>query len=234
MFQLTFSHLKTRTAVITVCLLLAAGAAVLAAPKLTAEAASVDIESTAPARVSGWQMIQSPAMQVGVTTTANDINQPYDQTVMRTYLNNEGKAIHLALAWGRHQRQEVKIHRPELCYPAQGLAVKDLRDVQFPLQMPDGRTVIGKRMIAHNSAGQAEVVSYWIRIGSSYSSNALQTRWHIMQQGLKGEVTDGILVRVSQRIANDQDFEAAFRQQEQFVVDLYKASPAPLQHLLAR
>lgn len=233
MLKLAFSHFKNRTAVVVLSLFLAAVVALVATPKLKAAAAPVDIEALTPTVIGDWRLISSPAIQVGVTTSDTDINQPYDQTVMRTYVNGNGRALHVALAWGRHQRQEVKIHRPELCYPAQGLAVKSLQDVDFPLQTPDGRPVIGKRMVAYSNTGQAELVSYWIRIGSSYSSNPWQTRWHILQQGLKGEIADGILVRVSQRIAKDQDFASAFAQQEQFIAALYKTSPAPLRHLLA-
>jgi hypothetical protein len=35
-------------------------------------------------------------------------------------------------------------------------------------------------------------------------------------------------------VAKDQDFEAAFLRQEQFITDLYNNSPAKLQHILAR
>lgn len=232
--QLSFSHLKIRTMAISLMLLVAAATAILATPRLHEDAAPIEMDNSTPSAFGAWQVLPTAAMQVGLTTTANDINQPYDQTVMRTYVDTQGHAIQVALAWGRHQRQEIKIHRPELCYPAQGLAVESLKDIQFPLLLPNHQVVVGKRMIAHNSAGQKELVSYWIRIGSLYSGNAWQTRLHIMKEGLAGRVTDGVLVRVSQRLANDQDFDAAFVRQEQFISDLYKASPATLQHILAR
>ncbi len=232
--QLSASHFRFRTAIISVLLVIAAGLAVLATPRLHEDAAPIDMDSVTPNVVGPWRVMSNAALQVGLTTTANDINQPYDQTVMRTYVDDQGHAIQVALAWGRHQRQEIKIHRPELCYPAQGLAVESLKDTQFPLLLANRQAVVGKRMIAQTSAGQKELVSYWIRIGSLYSGNAWQTRLHIMQEGLAGRVTDGVLVRVSQRVSNDQDFDAAFARQERFIADLYGASPAPLQHILAR
>ena len=232
--QLSASHFRFRTAIISVLLVVAAGLAVLATPRLREDAAPIDMDSVTPSAVGPWRVMSNAALQVGLTTTANDINQPYDQTVMRTYVDDQGHAIQVALAWGRHQRQEIKIHRPELCYPAQGLAVESLKDTQFPLLLANHQAVVGKRMIAQSSAGQKELVSYWIRIGSLYSGNAWQTRLHIMQEGLAGRVTDGVLVRVSQRVSNDQDFDAAFARQERFIADLYNTSPAALQHILAR
>lgn len=232
--NLSTSQFKVKSAIISIVLVIAAGLALLATPRLTEDTAPIDIEASTPSVVGAWRVLPTSAIQVGLTTTANDINQPYDQTVMRTYVDKEGHAIHVALAWGRHQRQEVKIHRPELCYPAQGLAVDSLTDTRFPLALPNSQPIVGKRMVAHNGAGMTELVSYWIRIGSTYSGNAWQTRLHIMQEGLAGRVTDGVLVRVSQRVAKDQDFEASFLRQEQFITDLYNNSPAKLQHILAR
>lgn len=232
--QLSVSHFKVRTIGVTLLLVGSAVAAVLATPRLHEVSAPVDIDATTPNVVGQWRMLPNSALQVGLTTTANDMNQPYDQTVMRSYADGQGHVINVALAWGKHQRQEIKIHRPELCYPAQGLAVESLKDTRFPLTLTNHQVVVGKRMIAHDNAGQKELVSYWIRIGGLYSGSAWQTRLHIMQEGLAGRITDGVLVRVSQRVANDQDFEATFARQEQFITDLYRASPASLQALLAR
>lgn len=233
--SLSFSKFKLRTITIGVALVSAALLAYLATPRLKEDTASVEIEANTPAVVGQWRQLPNASIQVGLSTASEDINQPYDQTVMKTFTDGDGHVIYLALAWGRHQRQEVKIHRPELCYPAQGLAVESIKSITFPLTAPGQTSLIpGKRLITSKGGGQVELVSYWIRIGSSYSSSAWQTRLHIMQEGLAGKVTDGILVRVSQRVARDQNFEAEFARQEQFIAELYKASPAQLQHILAR
>ena len=230
----TFSRFKLRTFTIGAALVVAALLAYWATPRLKEDSVSVDIESNTPASVGKWRQVPSASIQVGLSTTTNDINQPYDQTVMKTFTDGDGHVIYLALAWGRHQRQEVKIHRPELCYPAQGMAVESIKSINFPLSAPGQGPISGKRLITSKGGGQVELVSYWIRIGSSYSSSAWQTRMHIMQEGLAGKVTDGILVRVSQRVARDQNFEDVFARQEQFIADFYKSSPAQLQHILAR
>ena len=64
-----------------------------------------------------------------------DPEAPYDDVLMRSYTNAHGEVVMLALAYGRHQRQEIKIHRPELCYTSQGYAVLQeirLRSSQVP------------------------------------------------------------------------------------------------------
>lgn len=230
------STMPLKTIAVVVALLVSAASAHMLRPTLREASAPPALEQLVPERFGNWSTFKTSAIQVGLTdgTAASDINQPYDQTVMRTYVDTQGHVIQVALAWGRHQRQEVKIHRPELCYPAQGLKVESLQEISFPLKTPSGEPVYGKRMIARDQRGMKEVVSYWIRIGHIYSSGALATRQHILLEGLAGEVTDGILVRVSQRIANDQDEAAAFQRQESFLTSLVAATPESARQLLIK
>jgi EpsI family protein len=139
----------------------------------------------------------------------------------------------LALAWGKRQRQEAKIHRPDLCYVAQGFPVKSLANKQFDGLLPDGKPVSGKHMVVMTAKG-GEAVSYWMRIGTLYSENAFESRMQIFKEGLKGRVTDGILVRASQRIRTETDAQAAFPVLDQFLFDLVNASPENVRAMLVR
>lgn len=223
---------------ILICLLLvgASAAAVLARPKLVERQKWPVLEEVIPAQVGHWRALNNPLIQVAVSTNSEtDISQPYDQTVMRSYEDGEGHLIQVAIAWGKRQRQEIKIHRPELCYPAQGLAVQSLTDVTFPLESLSKQQVIGKRMVAKDRNSQIELVSYWIRIGTVYSSSPWHTRLHILKEGMAGHVTDGMLVRVSQRLPPDEkNYEAAFGRQERFAAALVNASPNDAKELLVR
>jgi EpsI family protein len=153
------------------------------------------------------------------------MDQPYDQTVMRTYVNSRGQQVMLAIAWGKRQRQEVKIHRPELCYVSQGFKVESLVPVRFnSIHGADGQPISGKHMFAQKGA-YGEVVSYWIRIGDLFSENAFETRMRIFQAGLHGIIPDGILVRASARIADRRDVGAIYPVLDSFLADLVKAVP---------
>jgi len=143
-----------------------------------------------PSRLGPWAMIDAP---VGVNTAvslpgARTEAQPYDEVVMRTYRHQQGQQVMLAVAYAHRLQQSVKIHRPEVCYAAQGFEVRDLVSVQAPLA--------AKRMVA-SRRGQDEQVLYWIRVGPQHSDNVFQSRWLILSRGLRGEPTDGALVRVS-------------------------------------
>jgi EpsI family protein len=228
-------RLSIRTLIIACALAGAAGVAVLLSPKTLTQSVAPDLEHDVPKRIGEWQVVESPLVQVGLTTgKETDMNQPYDETVMRTYQDGKGHVIQIALAWGQRQRQEIKIHRPELCYPAQGYTVSALREATFPARTVGGQPITGKRMVTKDRNEQTQLVSYWIRIGHVYSSSAWATRLHILQEGLKGRMTDGILVRASQYVPSDQDQEAAFKLQEQFMADLVQASPPQAKDALAR
>jgi EpsI family protein len=200
-------------------------------PRVAATGVSVELERSVPTSFGNWRQVASPVAQVSVSTTATDPNQdqPYDQLLMRGYRNDAGQTIFLALAWGESQRQEIKIHRPELCYPAQGYRISSLTGTTFAGLSTAEAPVTGKRMVVHYGSATDAVV-YWIRIGSVFSDSAWETRGHIVREGLNGRIPDGILVRASMRTdGRPESLERAFKQLEGFVVELTQAAPsAPL------
>lgn len=217
-------------------LLLFAAVAVVLRPSLNAAVPDPDLEAHMPAAFGTWRLLPSPLQQVSVATKGvTSTDQPYDEVVSRTYINDRGDAVMLALAYGKNQRQEVKIHRPELCYPAQGYKVSSLRPVTFTgiTDTQTGKDVTGQRMVVQ-ARNSMEVVSYWIRIGDTYSSSPWQVRWQIMKEGLQGRTTDGMLVRVSQRVRPGEDAAPHHALVESFARELVAAVPPQTRSYLVR
>lgn len=188
-----------------------------------------DLEKVTPNSFGDWREVKSNLLQVGLTTNTDektkDMDNPYDQVLMRSYENSKGQRIMLALAWGQKQQQEIKIHRPELCYAAQGFVVDSIKQHDFNLSSLGNKRVVGNQMLA-NHGQKIEAVSYWIRIGENYSGSAFLTRLNILKAGLRGEIQDGILVRVSSE-ANSNDLSQVFERNDLFVKELVK-SVSPL------
>jgi EpsI family protein len=179
-----------------------------------------------PTSFGDWREIKTDVAQVDPTGggqgAERDTENPYDEVVMRTYTNSRGELIMLALAYGTNQRQEVKIHRPELCYVSQGFELVARSPVALR-GAASGQPVNAQRMLVL-APGRAEAVSYWIRIGNMYSRSPWATRYYIFKEGLKGRALDGILVRVSQVVADRSRVnDALFVRQEQFIADLTRA-----------
>jgi EpsI family protein len=204
-------------------------------PPLGQASEAPSLESALPRQFGDWREIPQRGVPVSLLAgEVPDLNQPYDQTVMRSYANSRGDVVMLALAWGRNQRQEVKIHRPDLCYVAQGHKVASLRSHLFSgIASPSGTPVMGKQMLT-TLGNSAEAVSYWMRIGEVYSEDAAQTRLHILKEGLAGRVPDGVLVRASIRVRDQQAAGAAWPMLDAFLQDMSAAFAQPARQLLIR
>lgn len=226
----------TRPSVVAIALLSIAMAGVLLRPSVNAAVQDPHFEQAVPTAFGEWRLLPNPMVQASVSTEgATSTDQPYDEVVSRSYVNAQGEVVMLALAYGKNQRQEVKVHRPELCYPAQGFKVLSLAPHTFEgvQSALTGQPVNGQRMVV-DARGMKEVVSYWIRIGDTYSSNPWQIRWQIIQEGLQGRMTDGILVRVSQRVPKDANVVPHHQLMEKFAADLVAALPEATRAYLAR
>jgi len=191
-----------------------------------------------PASFGDWKEVPSPFVAVSAEPRREGAQQSaidtYDDLLSRTYQDSNGNRVMLSLAYGRNQRQEQKIHRPELCYVAQGFQVLELGDVQMPvLAVASGHPIAGKRMLASTS-GRLEAVSYWIRIGDTYSAGALNSRMYILREGLAGRIPDGILVRASMVVADKKDAQAVYPVMEEFLFQLVSATPLAARRLLVR
>ncbi len=217
-----------------IAFILAAVCAYLATPRLSAISNEPSLEATVPKKFGEWRELANPYAQVSLATGQEaGLNQPYDQTLMRTYVNNRGQQVMLALAWGRYQRQEVKVHRPDLCYVAQGYKIENLTKNEFENITSHEGHVSGKHMLA-SANNVTEAVSYWIRIGGLYSEDAFDTRLHILKEGFRGNIPDGILVRASMRISDPKEAEVIWPILDKFLSELTNSLPPETRNLVVR
>lgn len=191
----------------------------------------IDLEAVVPASFGDWTLVPASTGQVALASDyATEMTRLlYDQTVMRTYVNSRGDQIMLALAWGRHQRQEFKVHRPEVCYAAQGFQIQKLDVLPF---QPEAAPVIPAWRMLASDQNRSEAVRYWIRLGNRYIDNGWQARSYIIREGLKGRIPDGILVRVSQIIRTPEDAPASWQVLDVFLGQMLQAVPPASRPLL--
>jgi EpsI family protein len=222
--------------VLAVLLLAAVGAQRLLQPSHFMPVPPGSLDSLIPRTFGDWHAIDSGPVVVDPRNVRVDeepnIHNPYDDILIRSYENVNGAVVQLVLAYGRQQRQEVKIHRPQLCYTAQGFRVLSVQAADFPVHgatnLPAGATQMLTR-----SHDRLEAVSYWVRVGSLYSDDAWAIRLHIFTQGLKGQVDDGVLVRVSQILTGEASAStASYALQGLFLSQLVASLPAQSRRLL--
>ncbi|NYE62162.1 exosortase B [Duganella sp. 1224] len=215
---------------------LAMGAGVAAAHALTPvyrATAAVDLAASVPRQFGEWREVSTAMAQAQLATDDDGaalVNQIYDEVLMRTYVNPRGEHVMLALAYAREQRQDVKIHLPDVCYPAQGYKV--LSGTPAQLTVAPGAPVPGRRLLAAGN-GRMEAISYWVRIGDAYPQGGLAMRMKIFKDGLRGQIDDGLLVRVSMLVDQPEQAAASYARQQQFLQALVAAVPPGRQVLLA-
>ena len=211
-----------------------AAAVLLLQPEPIAASSQPLLAQTIPTAFGEWKEVSFVAEQVDPSRNVEDpsMDRPYDDVLMRAYGNSRGDIVLLTLAYGRNQRQEVKIHRPDVCYTAQGFQLISRSPVSFPITGVSGREIEGMRMLV-TAPGRTEAVSYWIRIGDVFTDNAWTIRYHIFTQGVAGHAVDGMLVRASQIVSDSHSASPErFRLQERFLADLVRALPKPARRQL--
>lgn len=184
------------------------------------------LEQVVPSAFGDWKALSTGLEQTSLSVATDGTlseEQPYGQVIMRTYENTRGERVMLALGYAKQQKQEVKIHRPEVCYTAQGFKLLGDQLVDLP-QSGSHAGIPGRRLLMRNS-DRLEAVTYWIRVGADYPRGGLNTRIAILHYGLQGRVPDAMLVRASTILANEGESAQGFEQQERFLADLVRAMP---------
>lgn len=223
-----------RGVTILAAMLITLGASILLTPRERVALHSVELERMVPHQFGDWREESgsvaqvSPEIEQSVQTSAQ--RPAYDQVLMRTYRRQtDGAQVMLALAYGRQQRQEFKVHRPELCYYSQGYEVRPTG--RQLIELGTARPIEMQTLVARNR-WRMELVSYWIRIGDQISTSPWRSRLIIAQEAFAGRVPDGILVRTSSLLQSDADASMALGVQSGFLAALYVALSVSAQKAL--
>jgi EpsI family protein len=78
-----------------------------------------------------------------------------------------------------------------------------------------------RRLVAQLDS-RTEPITYWMVIGERVTITGTETKLAQLSYGLRGQIPDGILMRVS---SIDRDSAAAFELQQRFIAQLARAVP---------
>lgn len=185
----------------------------------------VDLEALIPSEFNDWKIDVSVAPLMVNPDVKGAINKIYSQTLSRTYINNQGERVMLSIAYGRDQRTDLQIHRPEVCYLTGGFDIGELTKTFVD-------TTIGRIPVMHLVAKQGvrnEPITYWIRMGDSVTRGWFEQKAATLSYELAGKVPDGLLFRVS-TISNDE--QGSYRIQQVFLTSLLQAVRSEDRHWL--
>ncbi len=215
---LTTPRFSLRNLLIGVAMLLAAGLAFVLTPKtkLADQGPRIDLETMIPKQFGDWRVDESIVpLQVSPDVQAK-LDKIYNQTLSRTYINSQGQRIMLSIAYGSDQSDSMAVHKPEVCYPAQGFEVLQMRKGMLDVA---GISLPVVRLVAqHNS--RIEPITYWISVGGEPVTGGLDRKIAQMRYGLTGKVPDGLLFRIS---SIDPDSTRAYALHASFASDMFQA-----------
>lgn len=188
-----------------------------ATTSMAAQRPPIDLESMVPRQFGEWREQTGMAAQLVNPEAQTLVNQLYSATLSRVYINRDGYRVMLSIAYGKDQSDALQVHKPEVCYPAQGFQLKNKE--RITLDLPD-RAIPATRL-ATQLGQRHEPVTYWIVLGDQITRGGLDKKLKEMRYSLFDQtLPDGMLVRVS---SIDADTTYAYKIQADFASALVGA-----------
>lgn len=182
------------------------------------------LDALIPAQIGPWR--SAGAHGVVVAEEGEELPGRYDDLLARVYEAETLPPVTLLVAYGASQRDDVRIHRPEGCYPAAGFSLSDREPVRLRFA---GAPTISAHILLAQSVLRTEQVLYWTRIGREFPTSSMAQRWVVVRENVAGRVPDGVLVRVS---APSPDRTRALSSFRAFLGALLARSSPATAHLL--
>lgn len=175
-----------------------------------------DLEVIFPKTFGQWRVDEHTHVVQPSPETQALLDSIYNQTLTRTYMNEQGTRIMLSVAYGGDQSDATRAHLPEVCYPAQGFQI--LQNFAGHIELA-GRTMPVRYLMSAQGT-RSEPITYWLVVGDTVTVSRTDQKLAQFRLGLEGFIPDGMLVRVSSIDSNMQHGHAV---QEQFLKELAAA-----------
>ncbi len=176
-----------------------------------------------PAKVGGWTAEKSSEVVLAAPDETSD--KLYQNLETRIYLGAELPAIMFLCAYSNVQKNDVQVHRPEVCYPASGYPIT--KNVAEKITV--GNQDINARFLIADRGGLREMILYWTRVGKSFPVDWRSQRIEMAKANLSGKIPDGVLLRVSTIMEEER---SARKLLMQFIEQLRLSSDSALNPLI--
>ena len=214
MMSISIKHLMAGV----VMLAAAAGAVILKPTKHLADQHQMQLNKLIPEQFDDWRMDQSVVPVQADPELQAKLDKIYSQVLSRTYVNSKGQQVMLSIAYGRDQSDQSAVHRPEICYPAQGFYLNGVKRTFTQTQF--GAIPVSEMVAAKSS--RVEPIIYWFSVGGIPVYPGSDQKFKQLKFGLHGVVPDGLVFRVS--TINGQT-EEGFQLNRQFISVLLNSLP---------
>lgn len=184
--------------------------------KIADQGPKVELETMIPLAFGDWREEKQFSAQIVDPQQKEMIDKIYSQTLSRTYVNGSNYRIMLSIAYGSDQSDSMQVHKPELCYPAQGFILENKQVGTLTA----GQISLPVTRIMTSLEQRHEPVTYWTTIGDYTVKGNINKKLVEMSYGLTGKIPDGMLIRLS---SIDPEPARAYRVHEQFAAQMLAA-----------
>lgn len=185
--------------------------------KLSEQRLDFSLEKIVPVVFGDWHEEVQSAAQIVDPLQKERIDKLYSQTLSRTYVNAGGYKVMLSIAYGEDQGDARQVHKPEVCYPAQGFSIQHKRADVLLI----GNNEVPVTRVLASMAARVEPITYWVTIGKYVVRGGFEKKLAELRYGIHDLVPDGLLFRVS---SIDEQVENAYQIQDGFVRQLLDAT----------
>ena len=208
-------HAPIKNIVLLLLMLAASGMALALRPtqRIADAGLAIKLEEMIPRNFGQWHEQPQHAALIVDPQQKEMVDQLYAQTLSRTYVNDQGYRIMLSIAYGTDQTDANQVHKPEVCYPAQGFVLKSKQYGTYET----GSGPIPITRIDTSQGLRNEPVTYWITVGDQVVGPGLDKKLAELGYGLAGRIPDGLLFRVS---SIDGESARAYGLQDEFIGQL--------------
>jgi EpsI family protein len=181
---------RLRVTLASIVIASATGLALAMTPRtMMAESAdSLNLGGLIPKSFGRWASV--PDIRIveppGSDTLSHEI---YNQEIARGYADGDGHVVMLLIAYGVSQSDRLQLHRPEICYAAQGFRVSAPTSATISYRQ-DRAGLRVTRLVAQRE-GRLEPVTYWMRIGNDVATGVVERQILKVSYGLRGLIPDG-------------------------------------------
>lgn len=217
--------ISLKNIVLLALMLISAGLGAVLRPTISMadERAPIELKTMVPSAFGDWQEQPNMSNQIVDPQQKDMLNKIYSQTLTRTYINRLGYRIMLSIAYGKNQSDALQLHKPEICYPAQGFTLLTKQPATLDLL---GKPIAATRLTT-NLGQRFEPITYWTVVGDHIITSGMGKKLTELRYAMQNRIPDGMLVRVS---STDKGTDDAYAQQAQFAAEMIRAiNPATQQ-----
>ena len=194
-YMLRKDFVDSRVIVIAIAFLLAMITAQILTPveRMSTQRQQFDIRRIVPQQFGSWSLVVNANTGVVDPELRSKVESAYSQIISRTYRDASGHEVMLSIAYGGDQEDMMQVHRPEVCYVAQGFSMQD----RGTRKISTAHGTVKAKLLLAKQAERIEPITYWIKIGDAIAVNGVAWRIERIRYGLSGSIPDGLLFRVS-------------------------------------